>query len=146
MRLRAAALPPIVLAAALMGPGACGAGGTSSDTGKFAGTEKNVAQAVYDLRDAVASRDAKKICDTYVTQELQRRLTALAKQTHRGSTCADQLKDSIQDVDATDLKVTDVQVNGNSATVRITTDLTSGKDPTDTLQLRNERGWRLSGL
>lgn len=146
MRLRAAALPPVVLAAAAIGAGSCGTGGTSTDTSRFSGAKRPVAQAVYDLRDAVAQRDAKKICDTLVTQSLQRRLTDLAERTRRGTTCADQVQASIQDVDATDLKVADVQVSGTEATVKVTTNLTRGKDPTDTLRFADERGWRLSGL
>ena len=145
MRLRPAALPPIVLAVALMAPGGCGVGKSSSDTSKFKGQEKDVAQAVYDFRDAVTKRDQSKICDSYVTAALKNKLAALAKSSKRGTSCADELQDSIQDIDATDIKIETVTITGNTATVTIKTNLQHGTDPTDTLQLQNERGWRLSG-
>ncbi|MDX6639909.1 MAG: hypothetical protein QOF12_920 [Solirubrobacteraceae bacterium] len=145
MRLRAAALPPIVLAVALMAPGACGQSG-SSDTSKFSGPSKNVAQRVYDLRDAVAKRDQTKICDTYFTAALRTKLAALAKTDRRGSTCPDQLKDSLQDVDSTDLTVQKVTITGSDATVTYKTNVTSGPDPIDTLHLTNQQGWRVSQL
>ncbi|MCW2966954.1 MAG: hypothetical protein JWM71_726 [Solirubrobacteraceae bacterium] len=145
MRLRAAALPPIVLAVALMAPGGCGSS-TKSDTSKFSGTSKDVAQAVYDMRDAVSKRDQSKVCETYFTAALQSKLAALAKQDKRGTTCADQLKDSIQDVDSTDVTVKTVTVNGNKATVTYTTSLQNGPDASDTLQMSNEHGWRVAQL
>jgi ketosteroid isomerase-like protein len=148
MRIRPAALPPIVLAGALMAPGACGAGGSSSDTSKFNGAAKDVAQAVYDLRDAIAKRDENKICDDFVTDALRTQLAGLAKQgPHpRGTTCADELKDSIQDIDATDIKVQSVTVTGNTATATYRTNLSHGTDPVDTLHFANQRGWRLTQL
>jgi hypothetical protein len=146
MRIRPAAIPPILLAGALMAPGACGAGGSSSDTSKFSGTEKDVAQAVFDLRDAVAKRDESKVCDTYMTATLKAQLDRLARSSKRGADCADELKDSLQDIDSTDIKVKSVTVTGNTATATITTSVASGPDPTDVLHLQNEHGWRLSSL
>lgn len=145
MRIRSVAIPPIVLAVALMAPGACG-GGTKSDTSKFNGTDKDVAQAVYDLRDAVAKRDEGKICDSYFTPTLRDEVAAAGKAAKRGSTCQDAIKDSIQDIDATDLKVESVSVEGTKATVTIKTKVQKGDDPVDTLQLENVRGWRISKL
>jgi hypothetical protein len=145
MRLRAAALPPVALAVVLMAPGGCGTAG-KSDTSKFSGTDKAVAQAVYDMRDAIAQRDEGKICDTYVSSALKSQLANLAKQDKRGVTCADQLKTSIQDVDSTDITVTRVQTTGTTATVTFTTKVQKGPRPTDTLTLVNEHGWRLSKL
>jgi hypothetical protein len=148
MRLRAAALPPIALAVVLMAPGGCGTTG-KSDTSKFSGDDKAVAQAVYDLRDAVAARDEAKICDTYLTPGLRNQLAALARQDKRGLTCADQLKTSIQDVDSTDITVTAVKIDPahpGTATATITTKVQKGPRPTDTLTLANERGWRLAKL
>jgi len=145
MRRRAAALPPVVLAVALMAPGACGQS-TKSDTGKFSGAEKDAAQAVYDLRDAVAKRDEGKICDSYFTTALREEVARTAKAAGRGSTCADAIKDSIAVIDATDLSVERVDVKGRTATATIKTDLKQGTDPTDTLTLADERGWRVSKL
>lgn len=149
MRLRAAALPPVVLAAALMAPGGCGTAG-KSDTSKFSGKEKAVAQAVYDLRDAVVKRDYGKVCDTYVTTGVKNQLAAAAKRAKPARvTCADRLKDSLQDVDATDITVTDVAIDPahpGTATATFTTKLPHGTAPTDTLTFADQRNWRLSKL
>src|SRR5438270_7211619 len=109
MRVPTAALPPIVLAVAVMAPGACGQA-SKSDTSKFQEPAKSVAQAVYDLRDAVAKRDQAKVCASYLTLTVQKQLAAQAKASGRGSTCPDELKDSLQDIDSTDLTVQKVDV------------------------------------
>jgi hypothetical protein len=146
MRLRAAALPPVVLAAALMAPGGCGTAG-KSDTSKFSGANKAVAQAVYDLRDAVVKHDYGKVCDTYVTTDVKNQLAAAARRAKPARvTCADRLKDSLQDVDATDITVTNVAVTGNTAIATFTSKLPHGTAPTNTLTLANQRNWRLSKL
>jgi hypothetical protein len=145
MRLRPVTIIPIVLATSLLGVGACGQT-SKSDTDKFTGTEKDVAQAVYDFRDAVAKRDEAKICDSFFTPQLRDEVARAGKAAGRGSTCAKAIEDSIADIDATDLSVEDVTVDGNTATVKIKTNLRQGQDPTDTLTLANERGWRISKL
>jgi ketosteroid isomerase-like protein len=146
MRIRPAAIPPILLAVALMAPGGCGTGSSSSDTSKFSGAEKQVAQAVYDLRDAVAHRDQGKICDSYVTAVLRKQLDAQARTSKRGTSCSDELKDSIASADSTDISVQTVTVHGDTARVTIKTNLRTGPDPIDVLYFKNERGWRLSTL
>lgn len=145
MRTRAAALPPIVLAVALMAPGACGQS-SSSDTGRFSGAQKDAAQAVYDLRDAIGKRDEAKICDSYFTSSLRDEIVRTARASGRGSTCAEAIQDSIAVIDATDISVEKVDVAGKTATVTIKTNLKQGTDPIDTLTLADERGWRVSKL
>lgn len=147
MRIRPIALPPIVLAVALMAPGACGQA-SSSNTDDFEGTEKDVAQAVYDFRDAVAKRDEAKVCDSYFTATLRDEITRISKEADRGSTCAKAIADSIQDIDATDIEIPKdgITVEGKTATVKFKTNLTQGEDPVDTLTLANDQGWRISKL
>lgn len=147
MRLRPLAIPPILLAVVLMAPGACGqSSGTNVDD--FEGTQKDVAEAVYDFRDAVAKRDEAKICDAYFTAALREEVVRVGKAADRGSTCAKAIEDSIQDIDATDIEIPKggIAITGTTATVKIKTDLTEDPDPTDTLTLTNERGWRISKL
>jgi hypothetical protein len=147
MRLRPIALPPLFLAVVLMAPGACGQS-SKSNAGDFQGTEKDVAQTVFDFRDAVAKRDEGKICDAFLTATLRDEITQAAKSADRGSTCAKGIEDSIQDIDATDITIEKggISISGTTATVRYKTDLTEGDDPIDTLTLANERGWRISKL
>jgi hypothetical protein len=147
MRLRAAALPPVFLAVVLMAPGACGQS-SKSNAGDFSGTQKDVANAVYDFRDAVAKRDEGKVCDSFMTAALRDEIVRVGKAAGRGSTCAKVIEDSIQDIDATDITIPKdgIAITGTTATVKITTNLTQGTDPIDTLTLANERGWRISKL
>jgi ketosteroid isomerase-like protein len=148
MRLRPVALPPILLAVVLMAPGGCGKA-NSNNSDDFEGTQKDVAEAVYDFRDAVAKRDEAKVCDSYFTSDLRDEIVRVAKDAGRGSTCAKAIEDSLQDIDATDIEIPKdgITVTGNTATVKIKTNLTGDDpDPTDTLSLENERGWRISKL
>ena len=143
--MRAAVIPPIVLAAAALAPGGCGAT-SQKNLGQFKDREHDVAKTVYDLRDAAQRRDASKICDDYLTGALKADLALKAKATNRGKDCADELSDSLRDADSFDITVESVKVNGNDATVQIKTKLSHGKNPTDTLQLSNQQGWRLNAL
>jgi hypothetical protein len=143
---RAAAIPPLVLAAAALAPGGCGAKSNSSS--KFSGPAKDVASAVDDLGSAARSRDAGKICDSLMTTDLRNKLAQLARVSHRGTTCKDQLKDSLQDTDSVDISVVPngIKITGTTATVRVKTNLSRGTDPVDTLQMANQQGWRISRL
>ena len=143
--MRVAAIPPILLAAAALAPGGCGA--TSGDSAdKFKGRQKQVAQAVDDVRDAGRKRDGRKICDSYMTPQLRDRLASLARTSGRGTDCADQLDDSLKDADSFDLKVESISIEGTTATVRVKTKTARDRDPVDTLQFVEQRGWRISTL
>ena len=143
--MRAAALSPIALAVLALAQGGCGSASNTVPSG-LQGREKDAAQAVDDLRKAASRRDARKICDSYLTPELKASLATLARTTKRGSDCADQLKDSLQDADSLDLEVEAVRITGNTATVRVKTNATRGDDPVDTLHLVDQRGWRIDRL
>jgi hypothetical protein len=143
--MRAAAIPPVILAAALLAPGGCGTS-SSDSSDKFKGREKQVAEAIDDLGDAARKRDSRKICDSLLTPAVRDRLAQLAKVSHRGTDCADQLEDSLQDATTLDLKVESISISGNTATARVKSDLRRGKDPVDTLELEDQRGWRISKL
>jgi hypothetical protein len=145
MRIRPVAVIPIVLASSLLGVGACGQA-QKADTDKFEGAEKDVAEAVFEFRDAVAKRDEGKICDSYFTPALREEVVSKGKAAGRGSTCAKAIEDSIADIDATDIEVTAVTIEGTTATATIKTDLSKGTDPIGSLTLANEKGWRISKL
>ena len=147
MRRRLLALPPVFLAVVLMAPGACGQS-SKSNADDFQGAQKDVAQTVFDFRDAVAKHDEGKVCDSFFTSALRDKVARDGKAAGRGSTCAKAIEDSIQDIDATDIEIAKngITVTGDKATVKITTTLTSCDDVQDTLQFANERGWRISQL
>ena len=146
MRVQSVHLVPVALAVAVLGAGPCGGAGQSADTDDFQGAEKDVAETVYEFRDAVAKRDEGKICDTYFTSDLKAKVAADGKAAGRGDSCSDAIEDSVADIDATDIKVKDVNITGDTATVTVTTSLDKGSDASDTLTLTNERGWRISEL
>ena len=147
MRIRPATLRPLALVLAAAALGACGQG-TAADTDAFDGEDKAVAEAVYEFRDAVAKRDEARVCDSHLTGALRDEIIELAKKAERGTTCAEAVQDSIRAVDATDIEIAEggVSVTGKTATVKIKTNLTSGEDPVDTLELAEERGWRIAKL
>lgn len=143
--MRAPAMTALALAAAVFGAAGC-TQATSTSSEDFKGREKQVADAIHELSTAARRADARKICDTYLTADLKRRLTALARTSKRGTDCADQVRDSIRDADAFDLEVKSVRVTGNTATAQVETTTNADRDPTDTVQLVDQRGWRLAEL
>lgn len=147
MRLRSSAPAALVLTASALVLAACGQT-TSANTDDFEGDEKAVAEAVYEFRDAIARRDEAKVCDAYFTDALRDEVTRAAKEAGRGSTCATAIEESVQNIDAVDIEIPKdgVTISGTEATVTIKTDLNEGEDPTDTLTLTDERGWRISKL
>ena len=143
------AIVPVVLGASLIGAGACGQ--AASSTGDFKGAKKDVAQAISDLDTAVKKSDASKICSDLITPALRNRLAGLARgvksgKEQRGNDCADQLKYSIRDADATDIKVRSITIKGKTATAKVETSVTKGANPVDTITLVNADGWRLNDL
>jgi len=140
---RLAVLP--LLAAAVTALSIAGCGGTDNST-DFSGASKDVATAIDDISQHARKLEARKICDGFLTAELKAKLTAEAKKSGRGSDCADQLKDSVRDSDVFELDVQSIDVNGNRATAKVTADTSADPDPTGTLELVNQRGWRLSAL
>ena len=143
MRRTSVLLAPLAAAALLFA--GCAPQTSENNADDFQGVEQDVADAFFDFRDAVVKRDEKKVCDSYFTPELRDEIVRLAKEAGRGSTCADAISDSIQDINATEIEIEDITVSDTTAMVRIKTDLTED-DPVDTLELANDRGWRISKL
>jgi hypothetical protein len=136
---------PLLLVPALLALSGCGATNNSND---YKGAQKDVAQAIDDLGSNARKVDASAICDDLLTTQLKAKLAALAKRSGRGSDCADQLKDSLRDADAFDMDVKRIGIasGGKSANVVVKVKTSADKDPVGTLQLVDERGWRLSQL
>lgn len=136
---------PLLAATALV-TGCASQSGGETNTDDFQGTERDVAEAVYGFRDAVTKRDEQEVCDSFFTSALRDEIERVGKAAGRGDTCAEVIADTIQDIDATDIKITDITVTGSTAKVAVKTDLTEGADPTDTLELADDRGWRIAKL
>ena len=127
------------LAALLVALATAGCGSKASD-------EKAVKQAVEDVYTALAAKDAKKVCAS-ISKKGQDEITRSAAKAGRKQSCEQLFSlglafagDSLKQ--AKNVKVTDVNVNGDSA--KATISLQSQKSD---IGLVKENGdWKLSGL
>jgi hypothetical protein len=140
---RLAVLPLLTVAAVAPSIAGCGATDNSKD---YSGAKKDVATAIDDISSHARKLEARQVCDGFMTTELRAKLAARAKPDDRGTDCADQLKDSLRDVDVFDVDVQSISVTGNSATAKVKIKTSAEPDPVGTLTFVNQRGWRLSEL
>jgi hypothetical protein len=113
---------------------------TSSTTGNFQGAEKAVAQKVADLSDAGSKRKPADVCGGILSEALR------AKVAQGGSSCDDEMKKAIEDVDQFDLTVNDVTVTGDRASARVQSKDRDTK-VVRTFQFVRENGdWRISSF
>ena len=104
--------PAVTLVAVALALGGC-TGQTSSSSGDFEGAEADVAKVVDDLSSAGTSADGEEICTKLLSRELADSLKA------GDADCADQMQETIQDVNDFALDVTDVTVTGTTATATV---------------------------
>src|SRR5215207_6336407 len=128
---------PLVLALAILVLAACG---------DKASDEKDVKETVKGVYNALADKDADKVCDS-ISDQGKERISSAAARGGKKESCehifglvlafgGDSLKEA-RDVDVTDVKVDDDQAN---ATVKL-------KDRKSEVGLVKEHGdWKLSGL
>ena len=132
---RLAALPLLVLAAALPG---CTTAGTSSSSKKFSGAAGDVADAVGDLGSAGRSSDAGKLCTQLLARSLVTRLES------SGSSCTQELDKALDDVSDFTLDVRDVKVDGTQATATVRE---GDSGPTRRIEfVREADRWKASGF
>jgi hypothetical protein len=105
-------LLPLAAVAAALALAGCGSG-ESSSAGGFEGQEKEVAQVVEDLQRAAQSRDGGKVCSELLARELVDELSS------GDQDCIDEVEKAIGDADDYELRVTDVSVEGESATATV---------------------------
>ena len=114
---------------------ACGP--ATTNTAKFTGEQRNVAQVVADLQKDGQGNKADDICTDLLSKDLQERIKAA------GSTCGAEMKKAIQDADGFELDVRTVTVNGSSATAVIHGS-DQGKGVTRTFTfVKQADGWRI---
>jgi hypothetical protein len=140
---RLAVLPPLAVVVAALSIAGCGGTDNSKD---YNGASKDVATAIDDISSHARKLEARKICDGFMTAELRAKLAARAKPAGRGTDCADQLKDSLRDIDVFDVDVQSIRVTGSGATAKVKIKTSADPDPVGTLTFVNQRGWRLSEL
>ena len=125
---------PIILVLALTG---CSQQETSAND--FKGDEKAVAEAVEDLQTNAQNRKPAEICSDDLTKTLADSLKS------QGNDCTSEMEKITRDADDFQLDVTDVTINGTTATAQVKTRRGDDKDATTTVTLEKEGGdWRLS--
>jgi hypothetical protein len=132
--------------AAPLGAGLCvwalaaGAGcGGSGDPKPITGAPARVAEAVQALERATARRDFKRVCD-----EL---LTAGARRLSGGRDCAERLGRVAANLREPRIRIDRIEVEGEQASVRVTTTARGQGPVTETLELVRERGrFRIASL
>ena len=136
MRLFARLLPLALVAAV------AGCGPQPATTSKFKGDEKDVAQKIEDLQSDAQGRKPSAICSDVLSQALADKVKAAG-----GSDCAGEIEKLTRDADDFELTVTDVSVNGNTATATVKARRGGKKNATTTYSLVKENGdWRLNDL
>lgn len=134
--------PIAVLAiAAAVGLAGCTAQSSKDSAEDFQGEERRVAEVIEDLQDAARKRDGDEVCKTLLAESLVRSITQAS-----GEACAEAMDDALGDVDATELQVEKISIQGQDATATVRGE--AGDDErTDTMTLRRQgRQWRIAGL
>jgi hypothetical protein len=131
---RSALLTPLL---ALALGGCAAAGGTGVNTGDFKGDQKAVAQKLSDLSDAARAKDGGRACSQILSHAVVDSL---------GSDCAQVMKDQFGDADSFKLDVKSIDVQGNRATARVTSDVNGTSRPTTLTLVREGGGWRVDKL
>jgi hypothetical protein len=126
----------VALIALLLAVAAAGCTASSSSSGNFQGTERDVATAIDDFSSAASRKNEAKICDELLTKELAQSLKS------SGTDCATEISDALTDADDYDLTVKDVTVSGPTATAVV-----ENNDKTATFRLQKVgQDWRIASL
>jgi hypothetical protein len=134
--LRRASAPLLAVLLAL-GVGACG---STVSTSSFKGEAHAVAQRISDLQADVSALNEQKICEQDFSRAARARLST------RGDTCKHALKRQLGSIDAYELTVEKIAVNGATATARVRSTW-AGKLSSNRLKLVKEGGsWRVEGV
>jgi hypothetical protein len=132
------ALLPLALTGALLS--GCAAQSKSSNAKDFTGDQKSIATVIDDLSNAASDRDGKAVCDSILTSDDAAKLKQGTK------TCADVVKDQLEDADVYKLDVKSIKVDGATATAVVESQF-DGKDAPRTLSLvKQGNSWRIDGL
>lgn len=121
---------------AALGVTGCAQTTSSSDDKEFDGEAARVANTVRDLDDAYADQQnddtgARNVCKTLLSKRL---VTALSQ----NGGCEKNAARALDDADPIGMSVQDVQIQGDTATVKARVKLTDDEERTDTLKLVRE--------
>jgi hypothetical protein len=111
--------------------------GETTSTSKFTGESHNVAQALSDFQSHATARDQKKLCES----DLAATVTTSLKS---AGGCQAVLKKQLVQLDALNLTIESVSVNGATATAKVKSTY-SGKSRVTTVALVKEGSrWKIS--
>jgi hypothetical protein len=120
----------------------CSSQSSSKAADDYSGVQKDVVTVVDDLINNASKKDGKEICTTVFATKLADQLRQGAKD------CTDAVNDQLDDASNWDLDVVKngVTVNGDTATVKTTSDF-DGKTTQRTLTLsKQDNDWRITGI
>jgi hypothetical protein len=113
--------------------------GETASTSGFKGESHNVAQTVSDLQADATAGDQKKLCENDLAVTLTARLRSAGG-------CKTVLKDQLHEIDALNMTIESIAVNGAGATASVKSTY-SGKSRVRTLILVKEGSrWKISGV
>lgn len=119
-----------------MGLTACG---ETASTGNFKGESHNVAQTVANFQSDATASDQKKLCENDLTAALTARL-------HSAGGCQTVLKNQLHEIDALNMTIESIAVNGSAASARVKSTY-AGKSRITTITLVKEGSrWKISGV
>lgn len=127
-----------VLPLALACASALGACGETVSTSSFKGEARHVAETVSDFQKDATASDEQKLCSSDLAKALTKRLAAVGG-------CQAVVKGQLGQVDALNLTVQSISVNGTTAEARVKSSW-AGKNRMSTLSLVKEgKRWKISG-
>jgi hypothetical protein len=119
---------------------AAGCGGSASSATNFSGADQGVAEQVEALQSAAEARDGDEVCGQLLSERLRAAMRA------DGASCADQVEEAFADADDFELEVVRVDVQGDSATARVTARIDGAERPRELELVRERGGWRIDSL
>ena len=125
-------------AAVLLAPMGCSFG-ADEEPKPASGTAKEIAATVERLGRAVADRDFETVCE--------RLFTAGARRRAGGDECPTQLRSAAEGVRRPAIEIRGIDVNGDRASVRVSTRAEGQARVTDTLEMRRDgAAWLIEAL
>jgi Putative lumazine-binding len=122
----------------MLAPSGCSLG-ADEEPKPASGTPAQIAATVDRLERAVAQRDFATICDQL--------FTAKARQRAGGDECARQLRSAGKGIERPSIEIVAIDVQQDTATVRVLTDATGQARVSDELRLRRQGGrWLIEAL
>jgi hypothetical protein len=117
-----------------------GCGGGSSSATEFEGEERAVADAIEEIQTAAQRRDQAKMCRELVARSLREKIAS------GGSSCDKEVEKALEDADALELVVRDVNVTGTTAEATVGGEAGDGTKPRTMKLVKEDGRWRAASF